>query len=88
MGLETVGSSSSASAATPTSSTARAGINRSRTGSGSPPGRLTETVLLGVVAYRVGKKLEWDAEKLKATNCSEADAYVRKQYRKGWELAS
>ncbi len=50
-------------------------------------GRLTETVLLGVVAFRAGKKLEWDAEKLKATNCPDADAYVRKEYRQGWELA-
>lgn len=49
-------------------------------------GRLTETVLLGVVAYRTGKKLEWDAEKLKATNCPEADAFVRKEYRQGWSL--
>ncbi|MFN3157707.1 MAG: Gfo/Idh/MocA family protein [Rubinisphaera brasiliensis] len=49
-------------------------------------GPLTETVLLGNVAYRTGKKLEWDAEALKATNSQEADQYVKKEYREGWEL--
>jgi len=42
---------------------------------------------LGNVAFRVGKKLDWDAAKLKATNVPEADKYVRKEYRKGWEVA-
>jgi hypothetical protein len=50
-------------------------------------GALTESVLLGNVAFRVGKKLDWDAAKLKATNVPEADKYVRKEYRKGWEVA-
>ena len=49
-------------------------------------GPLTETVLLGTVAYRAGKKLHWDAENLKATNCPEADQYIRREYRKGWSL--
>ena len=49
-------------------------------------GALTEAVLLGVVAYRVGKKLEWDAARLKASNCPEADPYIRGRYRKGWTL--
>ncbi len=49
-------------------------------------GALTESVLLGNVAYRTGRKLEWDAETLKATNCSEADKYIRKEYRPGWEV--
>jgi len=39
------------------------------------------------VAFRVGKKLDWDAKNLKATNCPEADKYVQKEYRKGWEVA-
>lgn len=50
-------------------------------------GALTEAVLLGNVAYRTGKALVWDAENLKATNCPEADKYIRKEYRKGWEVA-
>ena len=49
-------------------------------------GALTETVLLGTVAYKVGKRLEWDAENLKATNCPEADKFINRQYRQGWEL--
>jgi len=49
-------------------------------------GALTESVLLGNVAYRTGKKLEWDAKTLKATNCPEADKYLTKQYRAGWEV--
>ena len=50
-------------------------------------GALTEAVLLGNVAYRVGKPLEWDAQNLKATNCPEADKYISKVYRAGWEVA-
>jgi predicted dehydrogenase len=49
-------------------------------------GALAETVLLGNVAYRAGKKLEWDAVALKAKNCPEADRYLRRDYRKGWSL--
>jgi len=49
-------------------------------------GALIEHNLLALVAYRVGKKLTWDAENLKATNCPEADRYIRKQYREGWVL--
>ena len=49
-------------------------------------GPLTETVLLGTVAYRTGQKLEWDAENLKVTNCPEANEYIQREYRKGWTL--
>jgi predicted dehydrogenase len=48
--------------------------------------RLTDFVLLGNVAIRVGKRIEWDAEAMKATNCPEADQYIRREYRKGWTL--
>jgi hypothetical protein len=49
-------------------------------------GALTETVLLGNVAYRTGEKLEWDAKSLTATNCPAAAQYVTKEYRKGFEI--
>jgi len=49
-------------------------------------GALIEHNLLALVAYRVGKKLDWDAENLKATNCPEADQYIQKTYREGWVL--
>jgi len=49
-------------------------------------GPLTETVLLGNVAYRVGQKLQWDPEHLKAANCPEADPFIHGTYREGWTL--
>lgn len=49
-------------------------------------GALTEANHLGNIAYRIGKKLEWDPVKLKAPNCPEADQFIRKTYRKGWKL--
>jgi predicted dehydrogenase len=49
-------------------------------------GPLTEAVLLGNVAYRSGKELEWDAASLKATNAPGADEFLHYEYRKGWEL--
>ena len=51
-------------------------------------GVLTETVLLGNVAYRTGQRLEWDAANLTATNLPAADNFLRKQYRMGWEVAA
>ncbi len=49
-------------------------------------GPLTESVLLGNIAYRCEQAIEWDAENLKATNCPEADKYIRKEYREDWEV--
>ncbi len=49
-------------------------------------GWLTEANHLGNVAYRAGKKLEWDAAKLYATNAPEAEPFIRRDYRKGWTL--
>lgn len=49
-------------------------------------GALAEAVLLGNVAYRAGEPLEWDAEKLEATNSKKAAEFVRREYRKGWSL--
>jgi predicted dehydrogenase len=49
-------------------------------------GPLTELVLLGTVAWRAGKRLEWDGPAMKAVNCPEASAFVRREYRPGWTL--
>jgi predicted dehydrogenase len=49
-------------------------------------GWLTEANHLGNVAYRTGKRLEWDAAKLHAGNAPEAEAFVRREYRRGWVL--
>jgi predicted dehydrogenase len=49
-------------------------------------GALAEAVLLGNVAYRTGKKIEWDSKELKAVNAPDAAQYVQREYRKGWSL--
>ena len=49
-------------------------------------GALTEAVLLGTVAYRSGKRVEWDAANLKVTNNPDAQQFVHTEYRKGWTL--
>ncbi len=49
-------------------------------------GALTEAVLLGNVAYRTGKTLEWDAKHLKVKNCPEAEAFLHTGYRNGWKV--
>ena len=49
-------------------------------------GWLTEANHLGNVAYRTGKKIEWDYESLRATNAPEAAPFInRRTYRKGWD---
>jgi hypothetical protein len=45
---------------------------------------LTEAVLLGNVAFRVGQKIFYDAQQGRVTNVPEAERYVRPPYRKGW----
>ena len=45
-----------------------------------------EWMLLGVIAFRVPGKLEWDSKNLRFTNSAEANKYVKPTFRKGWEL--
>ena len=47
---------------------------------------LTEIILLGCVALRTGKKLEWDGPNMRALNAPEAAQYVKRNYRRGWSL--
>lgn len=49
-------------------------------------GWLTEANHLGNVAFRAGKKLEWDAQNLRATNAPEIEPMLHRKYRKGWKL--
>jgi predicted dehydrogenase len=49
-------------------------------------GPLSESVLLGNVAVRAGKRLLWDGENMKVTNIPEANQLLRREYRKGWTL--
>jgi hypothetical protein len=47
---------------------------------------LTEIILLGCVALRTGKKLEWDGPNMVAKNAPEAAQFVKRDYRKGWAI--
>jgi hypothetical protein len=38
------------------------------------------------VAYRTGKTVQWDSKKLKAIGAPEAEAFIRRTYRTGWEV--
>ncbi len=49
-------------------------------------GTLTEAVLVGNLAFRVNRRIEWDTKKLRAKNCPEATAYIQHHYRPGWQL--
>ncbi|MGE3173179.1 MAG: Gfo/Idh/MocA family protein [Planctomycetota bacterium] len=49
-------------------------------------GPFTEAMLLGNVALRLGRRIEWDSQGLRAKNDPEADRYLKKEYRRGFEL--
>lgn len=50
-------------------------------------GPYTESLLVGNLALRLQKRIEWDAAAMKATNAPEADALIRKTYRPGFGIA-
>jgi predicted dehydrogenase len=47
---------------------------------------ITDTVNLGTVALRAGKKVLFDSQAMAITNAPEANKYLRREYRPGWEL--
>jgi predicted dehydrogenase len=49
-------------------------------------GLLSEVCLLGNVAVRAGRKLQWDAGQFKVTNDQKANQYLHRTYRNGWTL--
>jgi predicted dehydrogenase len=49
-------------------------------------GNMIEQMLLGMVAYRVGKKIAYDPAEGKVTNSPEANDLLRRKYRDGWTL--
>jgi len=49
-------------------------------------GMVTETLLLGNVAARLGQKLNWKRSDLKVDNSELANKYIRPERRSGWEL--
>jgi len=50
--------------------------------------RLTEVMLLGVVALRAGKKILYDGPNMKVTNVPQANDFLRREYREGWNSPS
>jgi predicted dehydrogenase len=60
------------------------GSSRGSFGSVAP---LAEATALAGVAFRfAGRRLDWDAAKATFTNLPEADPFLRREYRAGWEL--
>jgi hypothetical protein len=49
-------------------------------------GPFTEALLVGNLATRLGKRIQWDSTALRATNAPEADALIRKRYRAGFGI--
>ena len=48
---------------------------------------LTETILLGNLAVWCSQRIEWDAEKMEATNAIEGiDSLIHPEYRDGWSI--
>jgi len=48
--------------------------------------RLTEVMLLGIVALRAGKKIYYDGPNMRITNVLAANDYLRREYRQGWSI--
>lgn len=48
--------------------------------------KLTEITLLGLLALRTEKVIDWDAKEMKATGLPEADPIIHGDYREGWKL--
>ena len=46
--------------------------------------RLTEVMLLGVVALRAGEKIHYDGANMKITNSKDANDFLKREYRKGF----
>lgn len=47
---------------------------------------VTEAILLGGVALRSGKRVDWDSKNMRITNDKDANKYLTREYRKGWEI--
>jgi hypothetical protein len=66
-------------------------INSFRNNTQSPgsfiyAGPVTETILLGAVALRAGERVDYNSSEMKITNIPDANKYLVREYRKGWEL--
>ena len=46
--------------------------------------RLTEVMLLGIVALRAGRRISYDGVNMRITNVPQANDYLKREYRQGW----
>ncbi len=60
--------------------------NEESPGSFLHAGPLTETINLGAVALRAGRTIDYDTESMAITNLQQANRFLTREYRKGWEL--
>ncbi len=49
-------------------------------------GPVTDTILLGAVSLRARKRVEYDSASMKITNVPEANQFLTREYRPGWEI--
>jgi hypothetical protein len=47
--------------------------------------RLTEVMLLGIVALRAGRRITYDGANMRVINVPQANDYLRREYRQGWQ---
>ncbi len=47
---------------------------------------VTETINLGAVALRAGERVDYDSGSMRITNVEDANRYLRREYREGWEI--
>src|SRR5262249_21265199 len=50
--------------------------------------KLTEVMLLGIVALRAGRKLDYDGKNMRVTNVPDANDYLRREPRAGWRTST
>jgi hypothetical protein len=50
-------------------------------------GPISDAFNLAAAALRAGKRLEYDAASMKITNVPDANKYLYREYRKGWEIS-
>jgi hypothetical protein len=50
--------------------------------------RLTETMLLGIVALRAGKKIAYDSASMRVTNDAAANELLQRTARPGWTTSA
>ncbi len=47
---------------------------------------MCEVALLGTIALRTGRMLQWDSRAMQITNSAQSNAHVDPPYRSGWSL--